>query len=60
MAAMGAAPVAAGAVEKLAAALAPVLSLAQIRSLKSPAPFCEECERCKDGACDVSLAPLGG
>jgi len=27
------------------------LSAAQIRSLKSPAPFCEECERCKDGLC---------
>jgi len=27
------------------------LSPAQIRSLKSPAPFCEECERCKDGLC---------
>ncbi|KHK63557.1 type VI secretion system tip protein VgrG [Pseudomonas frederiksbergensis] len=60
MVAMGAEPVAAGAPDKLAAALAPVLSVAQIRSLKSPAPFCEECERCKDGACGVSLAALGG
>jgi type VI secretion system secreted protein VgrG len=27
------------------------LSAAQILSLKSDAPFCEECERCKGGAC---------
>jgi type VI secretion system secreted protein VgrG len=27
------------------------LSAAQILSLKSAAPFCEECERCKGGAC---------
>ena len=27
------------------------LSVAQILSLKSDAPFCEECERCKEGAC---------
>lgn len=27
------------------------LSLAQILSLKSDAPFCEECERCKEGVC---------
>ncbi|MHC8356168.1 type VI secretion system Vgr family protein [Pseudomonas sp. LB3P81] len=27
------------------------LSAAQILSLKSDAPFCEECERCKDGVC---------
>jgi type VI secretion system secreted protein VgrG len=29
------------------------LSAAQIVSLKSDAPFCEECERCKEGFCDV-------
>jgi type VI secretion system secreted protein VgrG len=28
-----------------------LLSVAQILSLKSDAPFCEECERCKDGVC---------
>lgn len=27
------------------------LSTAQILSLQSDAPFCEECERCKDGVC---------
>lgn len=27
------------------------LSVAQILSLKSDAPFCEECERCKEGVC---------
>ena len=27
------------------------LSAAQILSLKSAAPFCEECERCKEGVC---------
>lgn len=58
MVAMDANPVAPGAPEKLAAAPAPRLSHAQIQSLKSPAPFCEECERCKDGACD--LPPPGG
>jgi type VI secretion system secreted protein VgrG len=28
-----------------------VLSVAQILSLQSNAPFCEECERCKEGVC---------
>jgi type VI secretion system secreted protein VgrG len=27
------------------------LSMAQMLSLQSAAPFCEECERCKDGVC---------
>ncbi|KAA0994540.1 type VI secretion system tip protein VgrG [Pseudomonas sp. ANT_J12] len=36
---------------KLAAAPAALLSTAQIFSLKSDAPFCEECERCKEGVC---------
>ncbi|MCY1461841.1 hypothetical protein D9M71_795420 [compost metagenome] len=27
------------------------LSVAQILSLKSDAPFCEECARCKEGVC---------
>ncbi|WP_260959401.1 type VI secretion system Vgr family protein [Pseudomonas citri] len=52
MAAMAASAVAAGAVEKLAT-VAPRLSLAQILSLKGAAPFCEECQRCRDGACGV-------
>ncbi|WP_409077912.1 type VI secretion system tip protein VgrG [Pseudomonas sp. N3-W] len=33
------------------------LSTAQIQSLKSPAPFCEECERCKQGLCPTPSAP---
>ncbi|MEO6676975.1 MAG: type VI secretion system tip protein VgrG [Pseudomonas sp.] len=36
---------------KLAAAPAALLSAAQILSFKGDAPFCEECERCKDGVC---------
>ena len=51
MAAMSAAPVVPGLQEKLAAAPAAVLTAAQIMSLKGDAPFCEECERCKDGVC---------
>ncbi|WP_426158652.1 type VI secretion system tip protein VgrG [Pseudomonas sp. TSRC2-2] len=51
MAAMSAAPVVPGLLEKLAAAPAAILTAAQIMSLKGDAPFCEECERCKDGVC---------
>ena len=51
MPAMAAAPVSPNTPLKLAAAPAAVLSAAQIMSLKSDAPFCEECERCKDGVC---------
>ncbi|MBC3774547.1 type VI secretion system tip protein TssI/VgrG [Pseudomonas sp. SWRI99] len=51
MAAMGAAPVVPGLPDKLAAAPAAVLTAAQIMSFKGDAPFCEECERCKDGVC---------
>ncbi|GLH21876.1 type IV secretion protein Rhs [Pseudomonas atacamensis] len=51
MAATSAAPVVPGLPEKLAAAPAAVLTAAQIMSLKGDAPFCEECERCKDGVC---------
>jgi type VI secretion system secreted protein VgrG len=36
---------------KLATAPTALLSAAQILSLKSDAPFCEECERCKEGVC---------
>nr|PMH60730.1 type IV secretion protein Rhs [Enterovibrio norvegicus] len=31
----------------------PMLSPAQIATMKSAAPFCEECEACKDGQCAV-------
>lgn len=51
MAATSAAPLVPGLPEKLAAAPAAVLTAAQIMSLKGDAPFCEECERCKDGVC---------
>ncbi|MBX8592950.1 type VI secretion system tip protein VgrG, partial [Pseudomonas cichorii] len=30
-----------------------VLTPAQINTLKRNAPFCEECEKCKDGACAI-------
>ena len=51
MAATSAAPVVPGLPEKLVAAPAAILTAAQIMSLKGDAPFCEECERCKDGVC---------
>ncbi|MDM8192314.1 type VI secretion system tip protein VgrG [Pseudomonas koreensis] len=51
MAAMSAAPVVPGLAKKLAAAPAAILTAAQIMSFKGDAPFCEECERCKDGVC---------
>ncbi|MGY3640454.1 type VI secretion system tip protein TssI/VgrG [Pseudomonas sp. PK-RTE-24] len=51
MAATSAEPVVPGLPEKLAAAPAAILTAAQIMSLKGDAPFCEECERCKDGVC---------
>ncbi|UVL46630.1 type VI secretion system tip protein VgrG [Pseudomonas moraviensis] len=52
MLATSAAPVVPGLVEKLAAPAA-ILTAAQIMSFKGDAPFCEECERCKDGVCAV-------
>ena len=51
MPAMAAAPALPDTPLKLAAAPAALLSAAQILSLKSDAPFCEECERCKEGVC---------
>jgi type VI secretion system secreted protein VgrG len=48
----GAAATLPGLVEKLANP-APILTVAQIATLKSAAPFCEECEKCKDGACAI-------
>ncbi|MBV4460687.1 type VI secretion system tip protein VgrG [Pseudomonas sp. COR58] len=51
VAAMAAAPAVAGQAAELAAAPAAILTAAQIMSLKSDAPFCEECERCKEGIC---------
>ncbi|MBV4475597.1 type VI secretion system Vgr family protein [Pseudomonas botevensis] len=51
MAAMSAAPQVPGLPEKRLTAPAAMLTAAQIMSLKGNAPFCEECERCKDGVC---------
>ncbi len=51
MPAMTAAPALPEAPLKRVAATAALLSAAQILSLKSDAPFCEECERCKEGVC---------
>ncbi|MFJ2367260.1 type VI secretion system tip protein VgrG [Pseudomonas sp. NPDC087697] len=49
--AMAAAPALPDTPLKRVAATAALLSAAQILSLKSDAPFCEECERCKEGVC---------
>ncbi|HCE6499268.1 TPA: type VI secretion system tip protein VgrG [Pseudomonas aeruginosa] len=50
----GAAPVLPGAVKPADADKAgALLTLAQIQSLKRNAPFCEECEKCKGGACAI-------
>ena len=59
MPAMAAAPVSPDTPLKLAAAPAAVLSAAQVMSLKSDAPFCEECERCKDGICPTPNSLTG-
>ncbi|PKF81409.1 type VI secretion system tip protein VgrG [Vibrio sp. vnigr-6D03] len=32
---------------------APILTPAQIATMKAAAPFCEECEKCKDGQCSI-------
>jgi len=47
---LGGAPMPALGASTVQRALVP-LSAAQILSLKSDAPFCEECERCKEGVC---------
>ena len=51
MPSMTAAPVSPDTPFKLLVAPVALLSAAQIMSLQSDAPFCEECERCKDGVC---------
>ncbi len=55
MAVMSATSGSPGRAEKLVAAVAPALSLAQVLSFQGPAPFCEECERCRSGACAAPL-----
>ncbi|MPR01645.1 type VI secretion system tip protein VgrG [Pseudomonas sp. MAFF 212408] len=47
-------PLMPGVKEKLLAVIPAPLSRVQVASLKRAAPFCEECERCKNGQCDVS------
>jgi len=53
MAVMNAAPGSPGKPDELVATVAARLSLAQMLSLQGQAPFCEECERCNKGACDL-------
>ena len=48
------APLMPGAKETLLAVMPAPLSRVQVASLTRSAPFCEECERCKNGQCDVS------
>ncbi|GAB5338449.1 type VI secretion system Vgr family protein [Pseudomonas fluorescens] len=49
-----AAPLMAGVKENLLAVIPAPLSRVQVASLKRSAPFCEECERCKNGQCDIT------
>ncbi len=48
-----AAPLMPGSKEALLAVSPAPLSRVQVASLKRSAPFCEECERCKNGQCDI-------
>ncbi|MGX5793607.1 type VI secretion system Vgr family protein [Pseudomonas sp. E2-15] len=52
--AAAAAPLMPGIKEKLLAVIPALLSRVQVASLKRSAPFCEECERCKNGQCDIA------
>lgn len=52
--AAAAAPLLPGIKEALAAVVPAPLSRVQVASLKRSAPFCEECERCKNGQCDIA------
>ncbi len=47
------APLMPGVKEKLLALIPAPLSSVQVASLRRSAPFCEECERCKNGQCDI-------
>lgn len=49
----GPAPLIPGIKEKLLAVIPAPLSPVQVASLKRSAPFCEECERCRNGQCDI-------
>ncbi|KMT54220.1 type VI secretion system Vgr family protein [Pseudomonas fildesensis] len=46
-------PLLPGLKDKLLAVIPAPLSRVQVASLKRSAPFCEECERCKNGQCDI-------
>lgn len=50
----GAAPLTPGLKETALAAIPLPLSAVQVASLKRSAPFCEECERCRNGQCDIA------
>lgn len=47
-------PLIPGIKEKLLAVIPAPLSRVQVANLKRSAPFCEECERCKNGQCDLA------
>lgn len=49
------APLTPGLQEKLLAVIPAPLSAVQVLSLKRSAPFCEECERCRNGVCNTPL-----
>ncbi|QXQ19291.1 type VI secretion system Vgr family protein [Pseudomonas tolaasii] len=49
-----ASPLTPGIKEKLLTVIPAPLSPVQVASLKRSAPFCEECERCRNGQCDVA------
>ncbi|QJI34394.1 type VI secretion system Vgr family protein [Pseudomonas sp. ADAK13] len=48
-------PLIPGLQEKLLAVIPAPLSAVQVLSLKRGAPFCEECERCRNGVCNMPL-----
>lgn len=49
-----AAPLTPGLKDTLQAVIPAALSRVQVASLKRSAPFCEECERCRNGQCDLN------
>ena len=59
MAVMGAAAGSPGGAGKPVPAAAPRLSVAQVLSFQGSAPFCEECERCKNGVCASAFHQSG-
>ncbi|TFY94367.1 type VI secretion system tip protein VgrG [Pseudomonas nabeulensis] len=47
-------PLVTGLAEKVLAVMPAPLSAVQIATFKRSAPFCEECERCKNGQCEIA------